>query len=191
VVQQDGKAEERRRGAAVEEREAKYRREQLDHLLAGMGGVEGAARAALDEVRERWMGPQCAVLDFLLARLKAQRRLAPKDLEPFLEIGAFTAHLSGYLATTHGMRGYCGDLDCEVVKRSFSEVFPRLGLNASNLTAVRANAACLDFANDSLGLVFCFSTLHHLDDPVRCLKEIRRVLRPGGVFLCAREPIQP
>ena len=84
-----------------------------------------------------------------------------------------------------------GKLDCELIHRSFSEVFPRLGLSASGLTAVRADAACLGFDDASLGLVFCFSTLHHLEDPTRCLKEIHRVLRPGGVFLCAREPIQP
>jgi SAM-dependent methyltransferase len=173
------------------EREADFRRRLLDQILGGGAHFEEFIGRSFDELREQWMAPQCAVLRLLLDKLHVWRGLSPGDLEPFLEIGAFTAHLSGYLSTTHHLHGYCGDLDRTVIEKSFGEVFPRLGMTSATLTAIRADARQRDFEDGRLAFVLCFSTLHHFEDPVVCLREIRRVLRPGGVFRCAREPIQP
>lgn len=175
----------------IVEREAEYRRRLLDQILAGTAHFEEFVGRSFEELHQRWIAPQCAILQLLLEKLTAWRALSPSAHEPFLELGAFTAHLSGYLATVHGLHGYSGDLDRELIERSFREILPRLGMSAQNLTAVRADARQLDFEAGSLGLVFCFSTLHHLEDPVGGLQEIRRVLRPDGVFLCAKEPVQP
>jgi SAM-dependent methyltransferase len=130
------------------------------------------------------MGPQCAILEWLLAWLRRYRGIAPADLQPFLEIGAFTAHLSGYLATTHGLRGFCGDVDTAIVERSVREVLPRLGMRGENLTPVAVNASALDFADGAFGFVFCFSTLHHFESPLACLREIRRVPARNPVACC-------
>jgi 2-polyprenyl-3-methyl-5-hydroxy-6-metoxy-1,4-benzoquinol methylase len=46
----------------------------------------------------------------------------------------------------------------------------------------------LDFGNDSFDLITCFMTLHHIPNVSFVLKEIVRVLKPGG-YLLLSEPI--
>lgn len=41
-----------------------------------------------------------------------------------------------------------------------------------------------NFASDYFDVVFSNATLEHVEHPVSTLKEIRRVLRPGGIFYC-------
>ena len=50
--------------------------------------------------------------------------------------------------------------------------------------------AGLEFADQSLDVVVCEQLLEHLDHPGRCLAEIKRVLKPGGLFVCG-VPIFP
>lgn len=45
------------------------------------------------------------------------------------------------------------------------------------------DAEQLAFADDSFDVVFSFGVLHHIPSPGRAFAEIRRVLRPGGVFI--------
>jgi SAM-dependent methyltransferase len=41
----------------------------------------------------------------------------------------------------------------------------------------------LPFPDESFDVVVCDNVLEHLDQPARVFSEVRRVLRPGGVFL--------
>jgi SAM-dependent methyltransferase len=50
---------------------------------------------------------------------------------------------------------------------------------------VAGDGSSLPFGDATVGLVWCIHVLHHLDDPVRVLAEIRRVLRPGGHLVLA------
>ncbi len=50
--------------------------------------------------------------------------------------------------------------------------------------------AGLDFADDSLDVVVCEQLLEHLNHPERVMREVRRVLRPDGLFVCG-VPIFP
>lgn len=47
------------------------------------------------------------------------------------------------------------------------------------------NARCeqLPFADNSFDAAWSYAVLEHVDDPQRSLEEIRRVLKPGGLFL--------
>jgi ubiquinone/menaquinone biosynthesis C-methylase UbiE len=44
-------------------------------------------------------------------------------------------------------------------------------------------ATALDLPDDSLDMVFCHQTFHHVADPERAAREFYRVLKPGGVLL--------
>lgn len=47
------------------------------------------------------------------------------------------------------------------------------------------DAETLAFDHDSFDAVYSFGVLHHTPSPERAFKEVRRVLRPGGVFIGA------
>lgn len=51
--------------------------------------------------------------------------------------------------------------------------------------AVRADAAALPLRDHSVSAVVAVNMLYHLDDPVTAIREARRVLAPGGVFIAA------
>jgi SAM-dependent methyltransferase len=46
----------------------------------------------------------------------------------------------------------------------------------------------LPFETSSFDAVFCRSVLHHVDDLSLCIKEMMRVLKPGGIFVACSEP---
>ena len=47
-------------------------------------------------------------------------------------------------------------------------------------TTLVADGEALPFADGAFDLAYSFGVLHHTDDPAQALREIRRVLRPGG-----------
>ncbi|WP_226344711.1 class I SAM-dependent methyltransferase [Agilicoccus flavus] len=53
------------------------------------------------------------------------------------------------------------------------------------LPVMRADATKLPLADASLDLVVAFDVLEHLVDDDACVREVARVLRPGGAFLVA------
>jgi SAM-dependent methyltransferase len=53
------------------------------------------------------------------------------------------------------------------------------------VTAIRGDATHLPFADMSLDLVVAYDVLEHIEDDAEAVREVRRVLRPGGHFLIA------
>ncbi|MGB7588061.1 MAG: methyltransferase domain-containing protein [Solirubrobacterales bacterium] len=62
-----------------------------------------------------------------------------------------------------------------------------------NLAYVRGDACALPFGDDSFNAVCCFAALYLIDDPMKALDEIARVLAPGGrvglLTSCNRGPL--
>ncbi len=91
----------------------------------------------------------------------------------------------------------CLDLGC--AKGTFSWLLRTRGgawvsadLDAANLTAtrdlvgpsaVRVDYRNLPFADGTFDLVSVLDFLEHIEDDERCLEELIRILRPGGIFL--------
>lgn len=49
----------------------------------------------------------------------------------------------------------------------------------------------LPFDNDSVGTVVCLEVLEHVHDPLRAVREIHRVLQPGGVAILSSVMFMP
>lgn len=64
------------------------------------------------------------------------------------------------------------------------------GTRHAAATVVNADLTDLHFADDSFDAVVCGEVLEHIEDDVRALKEMRRVLKDGGV-LVATVPANP
>ena len=57
----------------------------------------------------------------------------------------------------------------------------RLAVNQVNAKLVQADAESIPFAANRFGHVNCLSVIHYAPEPEKCLAEIARVLKPGGV----------
>lgn len=76
------------------------------------------------------------------------------------------------------------------LSRSQLEAFRARCISAGIRTPglLEGDIGCLPFPSQSLDLVYGNSFLHHLPDVGLCLREVRRVLRPGGMFIAFHEP---
>ncbi|MFI9585257.1 methyltransferase domain-containing protein [Streptomyces sp. NPDC052236] len=104
------------------------------------------------------------------------------ELRPGLDVldvgcgpGTITADLAGLVAP-----GRVTAVDAaEDVLRQARETAAGRGLD--NVHFAVADVHALDFPDDSFDVVHAHQVLQHVGDPVRALREMRRVCRPGGV----------
>jgi len=66
--------------------------------------------------------------------------------------------------------------------REFHRVFPQVPLE--QITFHQADAARLPLADESFEVVTCQTVLMHLAEPLAALREMLRILRPGGLVIC-------
>ncbi|WP_138894833.1 class I SAM-dependent methyltransferase [Streptomyces chryseus] len=104
------------------------------------------------------------------------------DLRPGLDVldvgcgpGTITADLAALVAPG---RVTAVDAAGEVLGRA-REAAAERGLE--NVEFAVADVHALDFPDDSFDVVHAHQVLQHVGDPVRALREMRRVCRPGGV----------
>jgi SAM-dependent methyltransferase len=69
------------------------------------------------------------------------------------------------------------------ISRAMLEVAARRIQGYGNVALVRADAHALPFVDGSIGGINNAGALHAYDDPEQVFREIRRVLRPGGVYV--------
>jgi ubiquinone/menaquinone biosynthesis C-methylase UbiE len=81
------------------------------------------------------------------------------------------------LLATGGRRVLGVDLSEEAI------VYARQRYRAANLEFAAMDVLALDLADASFDAVVAFETIEHVDDRERYLAEVRRVLRPDGVYL--------
>ena len=112
------------------------------------------------------------VAAFLAPHLRADMRLIDCGCGP----GSITVDLAGAVA-----RGEVIGIDLrENAVASARELARTRAI--TNVTFAVANVYRLPCANASFDAAFACAVLQHLGDPLAALKEIRRVLRPGGVI---------
>jgi ubiquinone/menaquinone biosynthesis C-methylase UbiE len=76
-----------------------------------------------------------------------------------------------------------GDVGLAAVK-NVSEI-----LSTGSITTFQSFAESLPFAENTFDVIYARQCLHHFSNLVQALKECRRVLKPGGLFLACREHV--
>ncbi|MBK8507426.1 MAG: class I SAM-dependent methyltransferase [Candidatus Competibacteraceae bacterium] len=119
-----------------------------------------------------------------------------RNLQLALEIGGSGGLLAGMVSNA-GPKVICTDIVDVQVKyngefpRLLKEKFERNGfvLDLGKIEFHTMDAQCLIYGNDKFDLVFSLNALEHIPDPVMAIKEIWRVLKPGGAFYASFDPV--
>ncbi|MFN2517737.1 MAG: class I SAM-dependent methyltransferase [Jatrophihabitantaceae bacterium] len=97
--------------------------------------------------------------------------------ERLLELGAGTGHLAVHLAELVGPEGRVVASD---VAPAFVELLKRRLVGVPNASVERIDATAIPAESGTFDVVVCRMGLMFVPEPVQALREIRRVLRPGG-----------
>ena len=113
--------------------------------------------------------------------------LASGDLVLDLGCGEGRHVISAYVAADVHSVGIDLSLeDLQTTREKFAD-FEEPGNQAKSFGLSSASALALPFADNSFDKVICSEVLEHIDDYQAALREIERVLKPGGLF-CASVP---
>jgi len=109
-----------------------------------------------------------------------------------LEIGAGGAWLSAEVSKLpRVVEIITTDLSPKLLKESAPKVFEALKANTAKITRMPGDFHQLDFPKDHFDFVVCSSVLHQASNMVQVLREVKRVLKPGGRLVAIREPVWP
>jgi ubiquinone/menaquinone biosynthesis C-methylase UbiE len=151
--------------------------------------IDVTAAAAADIPRRDAERPFSEALDDALAQEFLDRHLSNRQ-EPIigLEIGGATmAALSKWMWASRKVGSI---INCDVSIRllRIAALLSKKGADPVTLHA-RFDANAMPMASDSIDVAVFSRSLHHFEDPVRVLRECRRVLRPDGLLFLLCEPV--
>lgn len=115
----------------------------------------------------------------------ARRVLAQAGLQPGMKVGDFGCGVGAttrMLAELTGPTGHVTGIDLSAAQLAQGRQLCE-GAGIGNTTFVEASATGTGLPRDSFDLVYCRFLLLHLVDPAGCLREMREVLKPGGVLV--------
>ena len=145
------------------------------HNFASLGEPERAMAAYLEENRRR-DGILRRHLDFV------------GPMTPFLEIGANAGHTSYLLCNDYGASGFALDISADALRYG---VFLQDAWHLERAPIrVAGDGAQLPFRDGSIRFAMTHQTLSQFMDLDSVLKEITRVLAPGGIFFFSEEPMR-
>ena len=131
-----------------------------------------------------FLGTQTWTVHVLERALKDLQRLLPAtySCDTILDVGCGWGRSLGMLDRVFSPRRLIGiDSDPQMTRASAWQA-ERVGVNAEILLM---NASALSLPDDSVDMIFCHQTLHHIVAQEAALREFYRVLKPGGLFLLA------
>ena len=109
-----------------------------------------------------------------------------------LEIGAGSAWFSAELSKLPSVVEIIAtDASARLLKQQAPKVFKLLHAHAAKITRMPADFGKLDFPPNHFDVVVCADALNRAVNMLRVIREVRRVLKPGGKFVAIREPVRP
>jgi ubiquinone/menaquinone biosynthesis C-methylase UbiE len=109
-----------------------------------------------------------------------------------LEVGAGGCWLSAELSRLpRVVEVISTDLSPRLLKEYAPKVFKALKANAAKITRTPADYHKLGFPANYFDFVVCSAALHDSTNIVQVLREVKRVLKPGGRLVAIREPVWP
>lgn len=115
----------------------------------------------------------------IISRARLRTVLAPQPGERVLEIGPGTGYYTLDVAEWVGPDGRVEIFDLQ--REFLDHVMRRTGeAGLANVTPTQGDATALPYEDDSVDAVLLTAVLGEIPDTVAALREIRRVLRPGG-----------
>jgi len=110
---------------------------------------------------------------------QALARMPVEDGDTVLDLGTGSGYATRALRARGVGRAYGLDGAPEMVRNARSYT------DDSAIGFVVGDFGALPFATDGVDHAFSMEAFYYADDPVETLRELRRVLRPGGTFYCA------
>lgn len=109
-----------------------------------------------------------------------------------LEIGAGGAWLSAELSKLpRVVEVIATDFSPKMLKEEAPRIFKLLKANSSKITRMPGDFHKLDFQDRHFDFVVSSAVLYHATNIVQVLREVKRVLKPGGQLVSIREPVWP
>ncbi|MCK5599472.1 class I SAM-dependent methyltransferase [bacterium] len=107
-----------------------------------------------------------------------------------LDLGTGSGWLAAYISKYEEVdEVYALDFSTLTLKENFPRIANWIGCDKDKIKRIVADFHLLPFKDNSLDVVLCDAALHHSDNPVALLKEIKRILKKGGSFAATSEPI--
>jgi demethylmenaquinone methyltransferase/2-methoxy-6-polyprenyl-1,4-benzoquinol methylase len=110
--------------------------------------------------------------------------IAPVEQGTVLDVGSGTADLALLVEPRMGVQGriVASDLNHAMLAEGLRKVADK-GL-AGKITCLQANAEQLGFSDDTFDAVTTGFCMRNVGDLPQAVREIRRVIKPGGRFVC-------
>jgi SAM-dependent methyltransferase len=98
------------------------------------------------------------------------------------DLGCGVGMVTALLANLVGPEGHVVGIDMSAAQLAQARV--RLNGHGANTSFVEASATDTGLPPESFDLVYCRFLLIHLPEPERALREMRALLKPGGILVC-------
>jgi len=110
-----------------------------------------------------------------------------------LEIGCGSGAFTTFIARAVGTEGivYALDIQPKMLEQLSNKLNIDKNKDIKNITPVLASAYVLPFPDNSLDLAYAISVFQEIPDKNKTLKEIKRVLKPGGILSISEFIIDP